>query len=198
MLKVQNYTKQMSGGLWLPDEPTAVREPSRTSSAAVGELLSAQVDERGEAVSEPTAKSVARPLVDALDPELDATTTVAERSNPHHPERDGCEEGTMTVGDYLEPITCEAFREVVRKMRWTVGVDLRSHVVVVGEQKLRGGPEVYAELSVDDARALSLEIRDIPARATVLIGDDLSLSGEELAVFAFELYCGASLLTGVS
>jgi hypothetical protein len=59
-------------------------------------------------------------------------------------------------------------------------------------------PAVYTALTVDEALALSEEIAAGPARCTLSQGDDLSLSGEELAVFGIELRHCVCKLTGVS
>jgi hypothetical protein len=190
----QKCTKTLRVDLKLPDQPMPAREPSRTRSVKDGELLSAQVDERGEALSEATTKSHARLTVDASTGKLRSRGRQQKRSNRHRPERDGCEEGTMTVRELVAGLPFETLFEGVRKMRWRVFVDPRVERVMVVDESL-AFVVPYAELSVDAARALSRAIEDVPARATFEVGDKLSLSGAELGCFAGALFCGANFLT---
>jgi hypothetical protein len=185
-----------------PVEPTPARKPSRTGSVKVGEQLVKQMDERGEAVSEPTTKPVARPLSDASTRRLRSRGWQHGRSNPHHPDCDCCGDGATTVGELQELMTSARFYELGKTMRWSATFldfpsDSRAVLIAV---LLKNGPIplLYAALTVDEARALSEEIAAGPARATFHMGDDLSLSGEELAFFGIELEVCVGELTEAS
>jgi hypothetical protein len=113
------------------------------------------------------------------------------------PERDGCEEEAATLDKLIELVVHETMGELVQSMRWTVEFDPPSHRVVVVDQNLPDGTP-YAEFTVDEAVALSNIIAASPPQANLNIGDDLSLSRAELALFGFELLCCAAALTDVS
>jgi hypothetical protein len=118
-------------------------------------------------------------------------------SNPNHPECECCGEGATRVSELQELMTDETLHELARSMRWRAFIDPLSHRVLVADQNLLV-PAVYTALTVDEALALSEEIAACPAGAALDMGDDLSLSGEELAVFGIELRHCVCILTGVS
>jgi hypothetical protein len=118
-------------------------------------------------------------------------------SNPNQPECDCCGEGATRVSELQELMTDETLHEVIRSMRWRAFADPRSHRVLVADQNLLS-PEVYEVLTVGEALALSEDIAACPAGAALDMGDDLSLSGEELAVFGIALRHCVCMLTGVS
>jgi hypothetical protein len=114
-------------------------------------------------------------------------------SNPNHPECDCCGEGATRVSELQELMTDETLHEVARSMRWRAFVDPLSHLVVVADQNF-----LYTGLTVDQALALSEDIAACPAGAALDMGDDLSLFGDELAVFGIEIRHCVCKLTGVS